>query len=425
MAEYKLQVPRRRDRDLFEFLHSGATIVGTPNFSVTVTGAARGEQFQVSNETTDAAALARSDNYTIHNASFGISHFNLNISRSFSQDADFTFDVLSIASSGNTNEALASDKVAALNQLISETFLARADQSAGLFHNSKSFTLLMKSHQKMIEQMQVTIANVGEQAAAVRLRLEEEFDARRQKLAVEFDSKRADEERKIEEARQALEQRQADLDTFKKDLDDRSNTFARRDLHKGLKARLADRAKKFELTPETKGSRIPIHIGVVLASALVIVLIFYYSADLAPVIAAGNTAAMIAMAIKPALLTVAFLGLLTWYLRWMNRWFERYADAEFHLKQFELDIDRASWVVETALEWKEVQDKPMPDQLLENISRNLFSRSEKDEAADMHPADYLASAILGRASGLNLKLPGAEIAYSGRDLKKLQKDDAG
>ncbi|WP_292092824.1 hypothetical protein, partial [Mesorhizobium sp.] len=364
-------------------------------------------------------------NYTIHNASFGASHFNLSNSRSFSQDADFTFDVLSITSNGNANEALASDKVAALNQLISETFLARADQSAGLFHNSKSFTLLMKSHQKMIEQMQATIANVGEQAAAVRLRLEEEFDARRQKLAVEFDSKRADEERKIEEARQVLEQRQADLDTFKKDLDDRSNTFARRDLHKGLKARLADRAKKFELTPETKGSRKPIHIGVVLASALVILLIFYYSADLAPVIAAGNTTAMIAMAIKPALLTVALLGLLTWYLRWMNRWFERYADAEFHLKQFELDIDRASWVVETALEWKEVQDKPMPDQLLENISRNLFSRSEKDEAADMHPADYLASAILGRASGLNLKLPGAEIAYSGRDLKKLQKDDAG
>jgi hypothetical protein len=28
-----------------------------------------------------------------------------------------------------------------------------------------------------------------------------------------------------------------------------------------------------------------------------------------------------------------------------------HASAEFLLKQFELDIDRASWVVETAMEW--------------------------------------------------------------------------
>ncbi|RVL29647.1 hypothetical protein [Sinorhizobium meliloti] len=128
--------------------------------------------------------------------------------------------------------------------------------------------------------------------------------------------------------------------------------------------------------------------------------------------------------LKPASITLALLGLMAWYLRWMNRWFERYADAEFHLKQFELDIDRASWVVEAALEWKLSQDRPMPEHLLETISRNLFSKGEKDDSADMHPADYLASAILGRASALNLKVPGGEISLTGRDLKKLQKDEA-
>lgn len=94
------------------------------------------------------------------------------------------------------------------------------------------------------------------------------------------------------------------------------------------------------------------------------------------------------------------------------------------MKQFELDIDRANWVVETALEWKEKQDRSIPDALLGSISRNLFTKTERDEDADMHPADYLASAILGRASNVNLKVPGGEISLTGKDFKKLQKDDA-
>ncbi|MCM0752025.1 hypothetical protein DEA98_14245 [Brucella pseudogrignonensis] len=106
----------------------------------------------------------------------------------------------------------------------------------------------------------------------------------------------------------------------------------------------------------------------------------------------------------------------------MNRWVERYADTEFYLKQFELDIDRANWVVETALEWKEKQDRTIPDALLGSISRNLFLKTDRDEDADMHPADYLASAILGRASALNLKVPGGELQLTGKDIKKLAKD---
>jgi hypothetical protein len=50
-----------------------------------------------------------------------------------------------------------------------------------------------------------------------------------------------------------------------------------------------------------------------------------------------------------------------------------HASAEFLLKQFELDIDRASWVVETAMEWHRDQQAEIPAPLLEGITRNLFS----------------------------------------------------
>lgn len=43
-----------------------------------------------------------------------------------------------------------------------------------------------------------------------------------------------------------------------------------------------------------------------------------------------------------------FLGFAAYTLRWFENWSSRHADAELHIKQLELDIDRASWVVEVA-----------------------------------------------------------------------------
>jgi hypothetical protein len=86
------------------------------------------------------------------------------------------------------------------------------------------------------------------------------------------------------------------------------------------------------------------------------------------------------------------------------------------------NVDRASWVVETALEWLHQQEAEMPSHLIESISRNLFSKSEKDEGADMHPADYLASALLGTASALKLKAGGAEIEVDRKGISELKQE---
>ena len=40
--------------------------------------------------------------------------------------------------------------------------------------------------------------------------------------------------------------------------------------------------------------------------------------------------------------------------------FEQHAQTEFQLKQFELDMERASWIVETSLEWKDAKGTSIP-----------------------------------------------------------------
>ena len=101
----------------------------------------------------------------------------------------------------------------------------------------------------------------------------------------------------------------------------------------------------------------------------------------------------------------------------MNRWFDRHADAKFQLRKLSLDVDRASWVIESALEWRSGTNSVLPKILLESITRNLFNNGNTQQE-DLHPADYLASAILGSAKNIKLGLPGTELEISGPALKK-------
>jgi hypothetical protein len=107
----------------------------------------------------------------------------------------------------------------------------------------------------------------------------------------------------------------------------------------------------------------------------------------------------------------------------MTRWSDRHAEAEFQLKQLELDMDRASWVVETAFEWKSRENNAIPGHLLEAVSRNLFARSDQREEISAHPVDQLASALLGQAAHAKLNIGGHEIEFGRGALRKAGKND--
>ena len=125
------------------------------------------------------------------------------------------------------------------------------------------------------------------------------------------------------------------------------------------------------------------------------------------------------LTIKQVALTLGAVGLGFFYIRWLNRWFQQHAKVEFELKQFQLDIDRASWLVETALEWKTSEGDAIPDTLLTSLTRNLFSGDDREQSEQLkHPADILASALLGTASKAELKVGDSTLQFDGKELKK-------
>lgn len=84
-------------------------------------------------------------------------------------------------------------------------------------------------------------------------------------------------------------------------------------------------------------------------------------------------------------------------IRRSNRWFDKHAAEEFSQKRFELDLPRASWLVEMAIEWQSERGSEIPESLVERFGNNLFEQQEA-RAEPLHPPDQLASALLGASA---------------------------
>jgi hypothetical protein len=134
----------------------------------------------------------------------------------------------------------------------------------------------------------------------------------------------------------------------------------------------------------------------------------------------GNWSALAVSLAKQGLLAAALLAAMLYYVRWMNRWFEGHSAAEFLLKQFQLDVDRASWIVETALEWRRAEKTELPAPLLDGIARNLFVTGSA--AHDSTAADDLASALIGSASQIKMKFGENEINFDRKGIERLSAD---
>lgn len=315
--------------------------------------------------------------------------------------------------SNDSNDPLA---VSAIVELINKRLPPRPESSAEALGPVDA---AIASHSAMVERLEQTLTDMAERHSAQQTKLQEEFDQRRQKLIEETDALRATTVAELDGERQSVAAQRQELDERAKELDDRQNTHVRRDIRRELKAQLAEYKTAFGLTAGTKGLRTPIHWTVAAIMIVVIAGVILFASQTPP----NDGWAYALFLAKPLGLTFVGVVIATWYINWMNRWFERHADVEFRLKELELDIDRASWLVETAFEWKKAGEDAMPDKMLEAIGRNLFVSRDETPAAGLNPVDQLASALLGQASHAKINLAGHQLEFDRKALKQAGKVD--
>lgn len=119
----------------------------------------------------------------------------------------------------------------------------------------------------------------------------------------------------------------------------------------------------------------------------------------------------------------AFAGLavtvvLAYQVRWLSSWSKQVTALELRSKQFALDIDRASWLVEMNLEY-EKEGKSLQEGLIESFSRGLFEGDTRSASREAPSTSLLR--LFQNADSLKLGAAGAELSITGSGVQKADK----
>jgi hypothetical protein len=249
-----------------------------------------------------------------------------------------------------------------------------------------------------------------------RLQLDAEAKERQKLDSEAIASRTAELESTYSRRAEELIEREKQLASDKAQFDDRSARHVRRDSVKGLKSIIKGRADHFALTAETRKKRWPIH-AIFLALLTMSAAVVYWGFAILPSDNEQGPQLWLHLVRVPTGV-IGFALASVYYIRWNDQWFRQHSDEEFRLRQLELDVDRASWVTELALELRD-EKGDLPAALLDRLSAALFV-SRPSEAV-RHPSQDLLSTIIGASSHLKLRLPGGIEADMGRSgIKKVQ-----
>jgi hypothetical protein len=290
-------------------------------------------------------------------------------------------------------------------------------------------------HNSMLERLEVIAAKQIANLNDFQLQKLSEHDARRKEIDAELLVRKAAQDAANEKELERIRDREQKLQNRQKQLDDRDNTHVRREIRVQLNDVINTRLNRITFNTRSLFREIPIHfgfIGIVCVSAYLAII---FAGNLAEFLSTStdkvtgrplnefrsvSDPALIWLALKQTIATATAIGAAVYYVRWLIRQHHDYTQAEGNLRRYQIDFERASWVVETALEWKRDQSQQIPEHLLGAISRQLFVWESREAEADQSPADMLASALLGKASKINLNTGPAQFEWNGKNLQKAE-----
>lgn len=231
----------------------------------------------------------------------------------------------------------------------------------------------------------------------------------------------AEKDREVTALKDELEQSQEHFAYQKSLFDDRHNVHVRRELRGEWHKRIESRFTDFKLTADTQKMRKPVSNAVMWGLGLSSLLVIASIVSIGIGAYTDNPNWYYVSVIKGAVGGVAFFSLLSYYLHWQNSWLEKHAKAEFSHLQMALDIDRASWVVEMALEWNKEGNQPVPGDLLARLTRNMFAADGDGEPRQRKSDDFLLT-LLGASSKCEVGVAGNKVTLDRRGCKEIAKE---
>lgn len=418
MSKQSLQIPRQSDSSVIECFKKVAEEFDIDQLSIEVVGYPSFGQVTLSEKNEALDAIIEADTVIIIRISMNVSGLSINYNRGGNpgstneqtQKSPY-FDELEFVSNNNT-QILGQDIIKVVTMFAHQ--LSAYTPARGLGETPEQVKL-SAIHNATLDRLERLNEKLVSSTHDYRKKLDTEFSEKSEKLEQSYENKEQSLEQKYSEAHEAIEEEKKALEGRRKELDDKDNTHARREIRKDILKEIKNRQQEFKLTQGTVALRKPISIAMIVLVSIFLIGAGTTGVELLNKSLSGND--LILTIVKQAFYTFGAVGSLIFFIRWMNRWFEQHSLTEFHLKQFELDMERASWLVETSLEWKDAKGTAMPPELMQSLSTNLFSNRDDVEHV-VHPADQLASAIFGSASAIKLQAGDSLIEVDPKKLKK-------
>lgn len=269
-----------------------------------------------------------------------------------------------------------------------------------------------------LTRLETLAANLVRDIDSDRRRMLDELQHQESDLSNKWQAKSELLERQHGERLAFLNNREKELEERKKTLDDRSSTHARRAIREKLKETILARQQSFSLSRDTKSRR-----GWVLAMYMMLLAAFGIPAGVLLYQDFGGDPKVFSPWLfgRQIGFSLGFAATAGFFLRWLNHWAQQHADEEFKLKQFELDFDRASFLVEMAFEWNDEKQGQIPPQLVDYLGSHLFGSRQSTDAHSMTALDAAASALLTSGSAATLTFPGGELKLDKAAIRKMTK----
>lgn len=311
-------------------------------------------------------------------------------------------------------------------------------------HNSM-LTRLEELNTQLIETSQTKIQNLDSEYAQKRESLDSNHTTKMDELAERYERKEQGLLESFSEKNQKLEEKQVELDNRTAKLDDRDNTHVRREIRDKMLSDVKDRIGNFGVSASTNKKRSPVFLGIVFLIVVFTLLLAeslwegsnIYKKNMAQLEIFRNVSEQIPTLkektgispetwakvsatdidkselywiwLRSSILSIGLVGSILFYIKWQNRWADHHSNSEFQLQQFYIDVNRANWVIESCLEWRKETNSGIPTVLLKSMTQNLFMSENKNLEQVIHPADELASALMGSASKLKMNIGGNEL----------------
>lgn len=267
-----------------------------------------------------------------------------------------------------------------------------------LIQSSEKFTAVLAKH---VSDLAKQSSDISADLTRNRTKLERDYEARRKKLDADHDKRsnslqddyqqrRKDLEEEIAQKRakndEDLNRRSVELDKREELMDMRRAREARRDLRQKItnkiQTRLDKRAKFSSLLSINSAVITVVSVGIIFFATMAL----YSAGNVSNILTQENVSSyvLIYSAIKTTTLTILTTLLLFYLISYLRRLAQRVDNNRERLEYFSLDLDRASWVIETLMEMREEKDgvESVPEHWVVGATRGLFEHNISDAEPD-------------------------------------------